>query len=93
MDVINFISKARTEDGGYPDAPITDPKGIYQPFGGLSIDRPRVHVFLNEMKQKVLKDYDCFCVGECPGNAGPESFALYSQPEREELQMVFNFHQ
>ncbi|BEI90865.1 uncharacterized protein CcaverHIS019_0309350 [Cutaneotrichosporon cavernicola] len=88
MDVINFISKAE----GFPDAPITDPKEIYQPFGNLSINRPRVHDHLKEMYEKVLKDYDCFCVGECPGSEGPDSFALYSEPSRNELQMVFTFH-
>ncbi|KLT41434.1 glycoside hydrolase [Cutaneotrichosporon oleaginosum] len=88
MDVINFISKA----DGFPDAPIIDPKEIYQPFGNLSINRPRVHDHLKEMYERVLKDYDAFCVGECPGGEGPASFALYSEPSRKELQMVFTFH-
>jgi hypothetical protein len=38
-------------------------------------------------------DTDVFSVGECPGTQGPESFAIYSKPENEELQMVFHFHQ
>ncbi|RSH78836.1 uncharacterized protein EHS24_001757 [Apiotrichum porosum] len=88
MDVINFIDKAP----GFPDAPTTNPYTVYQPFGPLSVGRPGVHTHLKEMHEKVLKDYDCFCVGECPGGDDPEAFAQYSKPENNELQMVFNFH-
>lgn len=56
MDVINFIKKA----AGFPDAPVTDPAQPFQRFGELSMDRPGVHVWLKEMYEKVLKDYDCF---------------------------------
>ncbi|RSH95501.1 hypothetical protein EHS25_000593 [Saitozyma podzolica] len=88
MDVINYISKAP----GLPDAPITVPGRQFQSFGDLSVNRPRVHDFLKEMHREVLSHYDCFAVGECPGTQGPESFAIYSKPENEELQMVFHFH-
>ncbi|KAL1406610.1 hypothetical protein Q8F55_008316 [Vanrija albida] len=88
MDVINFIAKAP----GWPDAPINDPDQPFQAPGNLAWNRPEVHPFLQEMHEKVLKDYDAFCVGEAPGKEGPESFAVYSRPENNELQMVFNFH-
>ncbi|ORX36066.1 putative hydrolase [Kockovaella imperatae] len=88
MDVINFTSKAP----GFPDAPIVDPSREYQPFGNLSINRPRVHDFLKEMYKEVLEQYDLFCVGECPGDEPVSAFAPYSIPSNKELQMVFHFH-
>ncbi|TXT08800.1 hypothetical protein VHUM_02928 [Vanrija humicola] len=87
-DVINFIAKAE----GFPDAPVTDPTKEYQFPGGLAVNRPEVHTYLKEMYTEVLQHYDAFCVGECPGKDAPESFAVYSRPENNELQMVFNFH-
>ncbi|ORY35315.1 putative hydrolase [Naematelia encephala] len=88
MDVINYISKA----AGFPDAPITVPGRLYQSFGSLSVNRPKVHDFLKEMNRRVISPYDCFCVGECPGTEAPDLFASYSKPANKELQMVFHFH-
>ncbi|KAL1406157.1 hypothetical protein Q8F55_007841 [Vanrija albida] len=87
-DVINFIAKAE----GFPDAPVTDPSKELQFPGGLAVNRPEVHTYLKEMYREVLQHYDAFCVGECPGKDSPEAFAVYSRPENNELQMVFNFH-
>ncbi len=53
---INFIAKAP----GLPDAPVIDPGRPFQPFGGMSINRPEVHGFLKEMNREVLSQYDCF---------------------------------
>jgi alpha-glucosidase len=53
---INFISKAE----GFPDAPITQPGRPYQPFGDLSINRPRVQDHLKEMYREVIQHYDLF---------------------------------
>ena len=56
---INFTAKAP----GYPDAPVVDGSRDYQPFGKLSINRPKVHDYLKEMYKEVLEDYDLFwCV-------------------------------
>ena len=55
-DSINFTAKAP----GLPDAPILDPHRNFQPFGPLSINRPRVHDYLKEMHEKVLRNWDMF---------------------------------
>ncbi|CAD6587105.1 MAG: hypothetical protein TREMPRED_004662 [Tremellales sp. Tagirdzhanova-0007] len=88
MDVINFISKAE----GLPDAPVTDPNRSYQGFGGQSCNRKEVHGFMKEMNKEVLSDYDCFAVGETPGNGPVSEYAPYSVPSNRELQMIFHFH-
>lgn len=55
MDVIPFLSK----DQRFPDYP----EGGY---GDLTIyaNGPRIHEFLREMNQEVLRHYDCITVGE-----------------------------
>ncbi|OCF39721.1 alpha-glucosidase [Kwoniella heveanensis CBS 569] len=88
MDVINFIAKAP----GLPDAPVVNPDRVYQPFGTMSINRPEVHRWLKEMNREVLSKYDCFAVGECPGDETVAAYAPYSVRANMELQMVFHFH-
>lgn len=51
---------------------------------------PRVHEFLHEMNDKVLSNYNIMTVGETPG-ATVEDAILYTDEERKELQMVFQF--
>ena len=50
----------RPKPRDYPDAPIIDPSREYQPFGKLSINRPRVHDYLKEMYKEVIQQYDLF---------------------------------
>jgi len=85
MDVINFISK----EEGLPDAP--NPEGKKYVGGGqYYINGPKIHEYLQEMHQEVLSKYDILTVGEMPG-ASVEDAKLYTDPEREELNMVFTF--
>ncbi|MCM3584613.1 alpha-glucosidase [Mesobacillus maritimus] len=85
MDVINFISKVP----GLPDAP--NPEGKKYVGGGqYFIDGPRIHEFFAEMNQEVLSQYDIMTVGEMPG-VNVEEAKKYTNPERKELQMVFQF--
>ncbi|WP_117170241.1 glycoside hydrolase family 13 protein [Paraliobacillus sediminis] len=85
MDVINFISKVP----GLPDAP--NPKGKRYVGGGeFFMNGPRIHEFLYEMNQEVLSNYDVITVGEMPG-VDVEEAKKYTDPKREELQMVFQF--
>ncbi|WP_171310105.1 glycoside hydrolase family 13 protein [Enterococcus cecorum] len=51
---------------------------------------PRLHEFLQEMNQATLGKDDLLTVGETWG-ATPEIAKLYSNPERHELSMVFQF--
>ncbi len=51
---------------------------------------PKLHEYLQEMNQKSFGNYDVLTVGETWG-ATPEIAKLYSNPERNELSMVFQF--
>lgn len=85
MDVINFISKVP----GLPDAP--NPEGKKYVSGGeYYMNGPRIHEFLGEMNKEVLSKYDIMTVGEMPG-VDVEEAKNYTSPERNELQMVFQF--
>lgn len=76
MDVINLISKAP----GLPDGP-----GFPQWANG-----PRIHEFLQEMNREVLHDKGLITVGEMLG-CGVDDAKLYTDPTRNELNMVFTF--
>ena len=83
MDVITFISK----HDGYPEFPEE-----YQ--GQAMIDMyakgPRLHEYLHEMHEEVLKHYDCMTVAEGPGTHIDNVLDLVSE-EREELNMNYHF--
>ncbi|WP_110113516.1 alpha-glucosidase [Bacillus sp. CGMCC 1.16541] len=85
MDVINFISKV----DGLPD---DEPKPGQKYASGSKYYRngPRIHEYFQEMNEKVLRKYDVMTVGEMPG-VKPEHAELYTDPSRNELNMVFQF--
>ncbi len=84
MDVISLISKRQ-------DWPMALPGAVYTKsyYVGAS-NGPRVHEFLQEMNRKVLSKYDIMTVGET-ANTTVEQAILYTDPKREELNMVFHF--
>ena len=85
MDVINMISK----QPGLPDGM----QGEGQFYGDGSpfyMNGPRIHEFLKEMNQEVLAHYPIMTVGEMPGTT-PEDAILYTNPERNEVNMIFTF--
>ena len=81
MDVISLISK----DQSFPDFPANR-------FGDLSYyaNGPRVHEFLQEMNQEVLRKYDCMTVGEAFGVAAEQANDYVGQ-DRQELNMIYHF--
>ena len=87
MDVINLISKT---------CPLTDaPQGEGDLYGNAFAavaNGPRIHEFLHEMNQQVLapRPGHVLTVGEMPGATRSEA-ALYTDPARGELDMVFQF--
>jgi oligo-1,6-glucosidase len=87
MDVINFISK----DQALPDGPKADGM-LYGDGGPHYICGPRIHEFLQEMYQEVFagRDKDLLTVGEMPG-VTVEDAVLFTDPAREEVDMVFQF--
>ena len=84
MDVIASISK----DQSFPDYPKTDDRKYYT--GKYHSNGPRLHEFIHEMNREVLSKYDCMTVGEAPGST-PEVARLFTDPTREELNMIFTF--
>ncbi|TLS35860.1 alpha,alpha-phosphotrehalase [Pseudalkalibacillus caeni] len=84
LDVINLISK----DQRFPDDDGSVPPGDGRKF---YTDGPRVHEFMHEMNGEVFSKYDIMTVGEMSSTT-IEDCIKYSNPEREELSMTFNFH-
>ena len=76
MDVINLISK----DWSKKD----------QGTWAMCQNGPRVHEWLQEMNREVLRGKNLITVGEMPG-ASVEWARDYTNPERNELNMVFTF--
>ncbi|OON82706.1 glycoside hydrolase family 13 protein [Streptomyces tsukubensis] len=87
MDVINLISK----DPGLPDGE----RHGDRPYGDGSpyyVCGPRVHDYLQEMHREVFARHPgrVLTVGEMPG-VTVEQAALFTDPARAELDMVFQF--
>ncbi|MFC7394508.1 alpha,alpha-phosphotrehalase [Scopulibacillus cellulosilyticus] len=84
LDVINLISK----DQRFPNDDGNDGFGDGRKF---YTDGPRIHEFLHEMNKKVFSDNHLMTVGEMSSTAVEECIK-YTNPDRQELDMVFNFH-
>ena len=85
LDSISLISKKQD----FSDDPTAGENGYGSPYFGAS-NGPRVHEFLQEMYEKVLSKYDVMTVGEATRTPVDKAL-LYCQPERKELNMVFQF--
>lgn len=85
MDVINAIVKAE----GLPDAKTEDERG-YGWGGDYFLNQPRVHDYLREMHEKVLRHYDMMTVGETSFVTTKDA-RLFAGEDRNELNMVFQF--
>ncbi|PYZ98765.1 glucohydrolase [Alteribacter lacisalsi] len=85
MDVINFISKV----DGLPDAEPQEGKK-YASGSKYFANGPRIHEFLHEMNQKAMKEYGAMTVAEMP-SVTPELAQKYTDEDREEVDMVFQF--
>ena len=85
MDVITLISKRAS----YPDGPILPGKPMGSYYAGAS-NGPRLHEFLKEMNREVLSKYDALTVGEA-ANTNADQAILITDPDRDELNMVFQF--
>lgn len=60
------------------------------PDKGITGNGPNLHEYLKKMHKETFGKYDVLTVGETWG-ATPEIAKLYSNPDREELSMVFQF--
>lgn len=84
LDVINLLSKHQQ----FPDD-----DGLTSPGDGRKFytDGLRIHEFLQEMNRNVFSKYDIMTVGEMSSTT-IEQCIKYTNPERNELNMTFNFH-
>src|SRR5699024_6700425 len=83
LDVINLIGK---------DEKLVNSVGDIDQEKSLYTDKPIVHDYLRELNhQSFGKDPDFITVGEM-SSTSIESCIAYTQPENDELNMVFNFH-
>ncbi|KAI4203128.1 MAG: hypothetical protein LQ346_001862 [Caloplaca aetnensis] len=88
MDVINLISK----DQRFPDAePSLGPGRKYHPGGKYFVNGPRMHEYLQEIKQKVLERYGAITVGEMPGVQDVDEIIRTVKSGTGELNMIFIF--
>ena len=81
-DVINLISKEQSFRNGHPSIALHG-KEFY-------INGPRLHEYLHELYKDVYVNYDSMTVGETVFTKVDDAIKLVS-PEREELEMIFNF--
>ena len=81
-DVINLISKKQNFRSRLPNIALVG-KDAY-------INGPRLHEYLHLLYEQAYKDYDCMTVGECVMCNLRNTIKLI-KPEREELDMIFNF--
>jgi trehalose-6-phosphate hydrolase len=84
LDVINLISK---------DQEFPDDDGSVAPGDGRKFytDGPRVHEYIQEMNKEVFSKYDVMTVGEMSSTT-IDNCIKYTNPDRNELSMTFNFH-
>lgn len=78
FDVVNLISKGEFKDSDGPG------KEFYT-------DGPKVHEYINELNRNTFGDKDIMTVGEMSSTT-IEHCLKYTNPERNELNSVFNFH-
>ena len=83
MDVISLISKA-------PGLPDYEPESTGYAAYTAGANGPRVHEFLQEMREKALNNADTMTVGECAGVTLEEA-KKYARSDGKELNMVFQF--
>ncbi|URJ60963.3 alpha,alpha-phosphotrehalase [Paenibacillus polymyxa] len=84
LDVINLISK---------DQQFSNDDGSTSPGDGRRYytDGPHVHEYIHELHEKVFSAYNSVTVGEM-SSTSLDHCIRYSNPERKELSMTFNFH-
>ncbi len=81
-DVINLIAKNNAHPNG-KSALFLRGKEHY-------LSHPNLHKYLHELNRDVFSKYDCFTVGETVF-VNPQVANLLTNPERKELDMVFQF--
>lgn len=85
MDVISLLSKP----DGLPDGPIPE-DAHYASSNDMVANGPKIHDYIQEMREKVLNNADIMTVGEA-SNVDIENAKRYAAKDGSELNMVFQF--
>lgn len=80
LDVINLISKNQE----FPSDSTGDGRRFYT-------DGPRIHEYLHLLNKEAFRPYNMMTVGEMSSTT-LENCVLYTKPDRQELDMTFQFH-
>ncbi|MFS0675024.1 alpha,alpha-phosphotrehalase [Ornithinibacillus sp. 179-J 7C1 HS] len=80
LDVINLISKNQE----FPSDSTGDGRRFYT-------DGPRIHEYLHLLNKEAFSPYNMMTVGEMSSTT-LENCVLYTKPDRQELDMTFQFH-
>lgn len=86
VDAVAHIARSTTFEDSTMES-----SSKYKPDWRKFSNLPKLHDYLNEFNQAVLKDYDVMTVGEVGGGALPAEAIEYAGLQRDELNMVFNF--
>ena len=81
-DVITLISKKQDFKSRFPTLALCGKDAF--------VMGPRIHEYLHELYRDVYSQYDCMTVGETVLSSLDDAISLVS-PDRQELDMVFNF--
>ncbi|RJG21999.1 alpha,alpha-phosphotrehalase [Paenibacillus thiaminolyticus] len=84
LDVVNLLSKDQNFPNDSGEHAQADGRKFYT-------DGPRIHEYLHEMNREVFARHDTMTVGEM-SSTSIEECIKYTNPERQELNMTFNFH-
>ncbi|OOQ88779.1 Alpha-glucosidase [Penicillium brasilianum] len=86
VDTVNMYSKEQS----FQDAPIIDSRLEWQPASSLYCNGPRIHEFMREMGEILLK-YNAMTVGELPHTPEVADVLSYVSEKEKQLSMVFQF--
>ncbi|PSR94647.1 alpha-glucosidase [Coniella lustricola] len=89
VDTVNMYSKGPV--AAITDAPVVNAGVFEQPAWDLYANGPRMHEFLREMNDEVLRKYDTMTVGELPHTPDPAKVLQYVGAAQKQLSMVFQF--
>jgi oligo-1,6-glucosidase len=82
MDVVTLLSKEFKD--------IKPGTGFRKIIEDYYANGPKIHDYLHEMNEKVMKNYDAFSMGEGVG-VNQDNAHLYVADERQELDMIYHF--
>jgi oligo-1,6-glucosidase len=82
MDVVTLLSKEFKD--------VADGTGFRKIIEDYYANGPKIHEYLYEMNEKVMKHYDAFSMGEGVG-VNQDNAYLYVAEDRQELDMIYHF--